>query len=182
MSLRGLKRMITTTRLAMAAIALPMLLAGCTQPAPQATAQAPAPALPPILPFDQAVDNAATAVLAANQGAQRVVVIDPLVDGVTGEQSAATRHIGERIAQLARQCYPNYRIEPFTAAAVAQQPLVMVGTFTPVNGANQTSGERVAYRFCLVLADLGSGRTVAKSVARAELAGVDATPAPFFRQ
>ena len=32
------------------------------------------------------------------------------------------------------------------------------------------------------MADLGSGRTVAKSVARAQLEGVDASPTGFFRQ
>jgi outer membrane protein OmpA-like peptidoglycan-associated protein len=181
-----MKGMITDTRIAKLAFLLPMLLLGCTQSAPQsggpASSPVAAPALPPILPFEQAVDNAANTVLAANAGAQRVIVIDPLVDGVTGDQSVATRRIGERITALARERYPNYRVEPFTAATVAQQPLVMVGTLTPVNGANQTTGERVAYRFCLVLADLGSGRTVAKSVARAQLDGVDATPVTFFRQ
>ena len=173
------------TDIAKLAFVLPMLLLGCTQgPSQSSPASGPvaAPALPPLLPFDQAVENAANAVLSANAGTQRVIVIDPLVDGVTGDQSVATRRIGERIAALARERYPNYRVQPFTAAAVAQQPLVMVGTFTPVNGANQTSGERIGYRFCLVMADLGSGRTVAKSVARAQLDGVDASPAPFFRQ
>jgi outer membrane protein OmpA-like peptidoglycan-associated protein len=138
--------------------------------------------LPPILPFDQAIDNAANAVLTANAGTARTVVIDPLVDGVTGDQSVATRRIGARLQTLIRERYPNYRVVPFSAASVAQQPLVMVGTFTAVNATNQTAGPRVAYRFCLVMADLKSGRTVAKSVARAQLEGVDASPAAFFQQ
>jgi len=168
------------------AFLIPMVMVGCTQSPQQAAAPpaapATAPALPPILPFDQAVDNAANAVLAANAGSPRVVVIDPLVDGVTGDQSAATRRIGARISTLIRERYPSYRIVPFTADSVAQQPLVMVGTFTPVNTTNQTTGPRVAYRFCLVMADLKSGRTVAKSVARAQLENVDASPAAFFQQ
>ncbi len=165
------------------ALLLPIVLLGCEQPPQQAAAPAAAPPpLPPIVPFDQAVDNAANAVLAANAGTTRTVVIDPLVDGVTGDQSAATRRIGARISTLIRQRYPNYRIVPFSADTVAQQPLVMVGTFTAVNASNQTSGPRVAYRFCLVMADLKSGRTVAKSVARAQLEGVDASPAAFFQQ
>jgi outer membrane protein OmpA-like peptidoglycan-associated protein len=174
---------LTIMRIAKIGFLLPVLLLGCARSsAPPASTAAAPPPLPPIVPFDQAVDNAANAVLAANASTQRTIVIDPLVDGVTGDQSAATRRIGQRITALARERYPNYRVEPFTATAVAQQPLVMVGTFTPVNAANQTSGERVAYRFCLVVADLGSGRIVAKSVARAQIEGVDASPAPFFRQ
>lgn len=168
-------------RTAALAVLLPVVMLGCTTGQETTPAAAP-PSLPPIIPFDQAVDNAATAVLTANAGTQRTIVIDPLVDGVTGDQSAATRRIGARIAAMIRTRYPNYRIVPFTADTVAQQPLVMVGTFTPVNASNQTSGPRVAYRFCLVMADLKTGRTVAKSVARAQLEGVDASPAAFFQQ
>jgi len=36
--------------------------------------------------------------------------------------------------------YPQFDIEPFTAAAVAKGPDVMVGTFTPVNAQGQTAG------------------------------------------
>jgi outer membrane protein OmpA-like peptidoglycan-associated protein len=110
------------------------------------------------------------------------VVIDPLVDGVTGQQSAATRAIGERIVALARERYPQFDIQPFTPQAVTRGPYVMVGTFTPVNSAGQTAGEREGYRFCLVMADLRSGKTVAKGVSRAQLRGVDATPTAFFRE
>jgi outer membrane protein OmpA-like peptidoglycan-associated protein len=176
--------MTAVMKKSVAAFLLIAALMGCATEEQPPTAAAPA-ALPPILPFDQAVENAAVAVLSANQAAvssTRVIVIDPLVDGVTGEQSVATRQIGTRIAALVGQRFPNYRIEPFSAASVAQRPLVMVGTFTAVNAQNQTAGERAAYRFCLVLADLDNGRVAAKSVARAQLQGVDASPAGLFGQ
>ena len=57
----------------------------------------------------------------------------------------------------------------------------MVGTFTPVNTQGQTAGNREAFRFCLVMADLRSGKTVAKGVARVRMEGVDSTPTRFFR-
>ena len=99
---------------------------------------------------------------------------------MTGEQSASTRALGAKLAELARQRYPQLDVQPFTAATVATSPVVVVGTFTPVNAANQPSGVREAYRFCLVLADLKSGKTVAKSVARATLPGIDPSPTPAF--
>jgi outer membrane protein OmpA-like peptidoglycan-associated protein len=108
-------------------------------------------------------------------------VIDPLVNGATGEQSDATQAIGVRIADLAREKYPQFDIEPFTPQALSRSPYVIVGTLTPVNAQNQPSGDREFFRFCLVMADLRSGRTVAKGVARAQLAGVDTTPTAFFR-
>jgi outer membrane protein OmpA-like peptidoglycan-associated protein len=162
------------------------LLASCAQhsQSPQVAATAPPPA-PPVqpVPFPQAVLNAANGVFsAAPTGGQRqLVVIDPLVNGVTGEQTAATQQIQNQIIALARDKYPQFDIQPFTAAAVAQGPDVMVGTFTPVNAQGQTAGTREGYRFCLVMVDLKAGKTVAKSVARAQIDGIDATPTGFFR-
>jgi hypothetical protein len=156
------------------------LLAGCAEQ-PVAVTAAPPPAPAPV-PFDEAVLKAGNAVFTAisANGGRQTVVIDPLVNGVTGEQSVSTRALGARLTQLAREKYPQIDVQPFTATAVAAAPLVMVGTFTPVNAANQPTGTREAYRFCLVLADLKSGKTVAKSVARATPAGVDATPTRAF--
>lgn len=133
--------------------------------------------------FEQAILNAGDAVfLAASAAGPRVVVIDPLVNGVTGEQSASTRALGERLAALAREKYPQMQVRPFAPEAVAAAPLVMVGTFTPVNAANQTAGAREMYRFCLVLADLRTGRVVAKKVVWATLDGVDGTPLRAFAE
>jgi outer membrane protein OmpA-like peptidoglycan-associated protein len=123
----------------------------------------------------------ATATATPQGSPRQLVVIDPLVDGVTGEQSAATQAIGARIIALAKDKYPQFDIEPFTPEAVGRSPYVMVGTFTPVNAQNQPTGDREAFRFCLVMADLRSGKTVAKGVARARMEGVDSTPTPFFR-
>ena len=170
------------------------LLAGCAQPtqiAPVATTSPPAAtAAPPVVqpvPFPDAVLNAANAVFSGapvsnwQNGQRQVVVIDPLVNGVTGEQSAATRQIQDRIVALAQEKYPQFDIQPFSAATVSKAPYVMVGTFTPVNAQGQTAGTREAYRFCLVMVDLQAGKTIAKGVARARTDGVDSTPIGFFR-
>ena len=181
-------RLARTVRRSGALVGLSLLGAGlvaCVEQQPTTTApqQAAAPApLPPILPFDQAVANAANAVFTnAPQGSHRVV-IDPLVDGVTGYTSAATENIQSRVIDLVQRQYPRFSVERFSPDALKASPMVLVGTFTPVNGQNQTTGPREAYRFCLVLVDLKTGKIVAKSVARAAVAGVDGTPTPVFRQ
>jgi outer membrane protein OmpA-like peptidoglycan-associated protein len=139
------------------------------------------------VPFADAVVNAANAVFKTASatvppGDQRqVVVIDPLVNGVTGEQSMATQQIQDRIVALAKANYPQFDVQPFTAAAVAKGPNVMVGTFTPVNAQGQTAGTREAYRFCLVMVNLTAGKTIAKGVARARPDGINSTPIGFFR-
>ena len=151
-----------------------------SQPAVPVAAAAAAPPLPPILPFDQAVANAANTVFGAAPQGDHAVVIDPLVDGVTGYVSTATDGIQARVTDLVRQRYPRFSIEKFSPETLAASPLVLVGTFTAVNGKNQTTGMREAYRFCLVLGDLSTGKIVAKGVARAQLAGVDTTPTAIF--
>jgi len=151
-----------------------------TTTAPQ-TAAAPPP-LPPILPFDQAVANAANTVFTAAPAGSYRVVIDPLVDGVTGYGSRATDGIQAQVTDLVQRQYPRFSIEKFSPDALKDSPLVLVGTFTPVNGQNQTVGPREAYRFCLVLGDLKTGKVVAKGVARSQLTGVDGTPTTVFRE
>jgi outer membrane protein OmpA-like peptidoglycan-associated protein len=187
----------------MAAVALALWLAGCAQqpvsvatappPAASAAPAAPPPAAPaapaapaPVvraIPFPDAVLAAATTVFstAPHGAARQTLVIDPLVDGVTGQQSNATKQIQAQIVALVTEKFPQFDVQPFSAATVNQAPFVLVGTFTPVNAQGQTSGDREGFRFCLVMADLRSGKTVAKGVARAQMAGVDSTPTAFFR-
>lgn len=179
------------------AMPLVLLLGACAQaPAPTAPAPAPAasapvappppPAPPPVArPFDEAIDAAAQALFSSvagtAEGARRIVVIDPLIDGVTGEQTEATRRVQTRIARLAREQFPQFDVQPFTVETLRRAPLVLVGTFTGVDPQGRTQGLREAYRVCLALADLDSRTVVGKGTARARMEGVDATPLPYFR-
>jgi outer membrane protein OmpA-like peptidoglycan-associated protein len=154
-----------------------------TTAAAAAPAAAPAPAPPPVLPFDEAVANAAHAVFSmalASGASAGMVVIDPLVDGMTGYQSKATQTIQDRIAGVVRKDFPQYAVQRITPQSLKQQPRVLVGTFTPVNAQMKTAGAREAYRFCLVMGDLSTGKIVAKAVARARIEDADATPTAAF--
>ena len=156
------------------------------QAAPAPSASPPAP--PPTLPYDQAVLSAANALLKAVAGAAaptparpQAIVIDPLIDGVTGMQSTTTQATGQRLAQLIRTQYPQLELLPFSAASVASAPLVLIGTITGINAQRQTAGAREAWRICFALADLKTGKLVSKGLAYAQGAGVDATPLAFYR-
>ena len=159
-------------------------------PAPTVEAVVPAPVPAPATaavarPFEEALANAANTLLSQVRSAanseKQLLVIDPLIDGVSGMQSIATRTMAARIGELVRGNYPHFDLQPFSAANVRRSPKVLVGTFTPVNGEGQTSGTREAYRICLVLADLKSGTVVAKGTARAQMPGVDHSPTPYFQ-
>ena len=153
------------------------------QPTTATAAPPPPPPPPPVLPFDEAVSNAAHAVFtkapppSANTA---VVVIDPLVDGMSGYQSKATQSIQEQITRIVKSDFPQYAVQSITPESLKQQPRVLVGTFTPVNAEMKTAGVREAYRFCLVMGDLSTGKVIAKSVARARIGDVDATPTAVF--
>ena len=78
-------------------------------PPPPPVVVAPPPAPVPLVPvpFDTAIVNAATA-LFKNAGVDttRLVVIDPLIDGVSGEQTTASRYIETRLRDIARDQFP----------------------------------------------------------------------------
>lgn len=164
-----------------------------TPGAPAASTQ-PSSSTPPAAPqptqaFDKAVLSAATALFknaklpAEGMPAQAkyAVVIDPLIDGMTGAQSVATQAMGVRLTNMMREQYPQFDVKAFSAANVAKSPLVLIGTFTGVNAERKTAGPREAYRICLALADLRSGKLVSKGLAFALPDGVDPTPLAFFR-
>jgi outer membrane protein OmpA-like peptidoglycan-associated protein len=200
MSPRPCNRCITETSILALTIAL--LAGACAivqqQPPPSATrsesAAAPqlppkpaVPSPPPIEPYEKAVLRAATAVLGnaklpegTSATRKLPVVIDPLVDGMTGQQSLATRSLGSQLTSLMRERYPQYEVLPFTTDNVTKSPLVLIGTFTGVNAQRQTTGDREAYRICFALADLRSGKLVSKGLAFSTTDGVDTTPLPSF--
>jgi outer membrane protein OmpA-like peptidoglycan-associated protein len=157
------------------AVAPPLALAAAVPAVP--------PPLPPLLPFNEAITTAARnlfrAALAQDPNA-KFVVIDPLVDGMSGYQSKATQSIQDIIIRVAKQDFPQYVVKSITPESLGQQPRILVGTFTPVNAQMKTTGEREAYRFCLVMGDLKTGKVVAKSVVRVPIAEADSTPTLVF--
>ncbi|MBT9553552.1 MAG: OmpA family protein [Hydrogenophaga sp.] len=195
---------LSRSALCTAALAALLLVASCNSlqkqtasPAPPAAAApppvsaspaAPAPP-PPVQPYDMAVLSAATALFTnaklppAGAPAQPKypLVIDPLIDGMTGAQSVTTRSMGRRLTDLMRERYPQFDVQAFSAANVARSPLVLIGTFTGVNAERKTAGAREAYRICFALADLRTGKLVSKGLAFALPEGVDPTPLAFFR-
>ena len=151
---------------------------------PQAATSAAPPT--PIL-FDDALLKAANDLLSKaniNQSSDGKInlLIDPLIDGVTGAQSKATQMMGRRIIELVQNSYPRFQVKSFTNAELEKNPIVLIGTFTPINNAGTPGGTKDAYRICLALADLGSKKIISKGVARAKFDGVDITPTSYFTE
>jgi len=167
-------------------LAIVIAAAGCstTEEKPKSAA-APAPAPIVALPYEQAVRKAAQDLLAnANLARDQKysVVVDPLVDGNSGVQSEATAAMEQSVVQVIRENYQQIEVKPFTSEAVSGLPLLMVGTFTPINLQGKADGERDAYRICFALADLKTGKIISKGLARSLPEGFDPTPLAFFRE
>ena len=167
------------------AASAPVAIAAAPMPAVSA---APPPA-PPIMPFNEAVLFAANnlfknanleAATASRSIARLPLVIDPLVDGNSGFQSAATETMEARIGALVKSQYPNFELQPFNSATLARGPMLFIGTFTAVNMDGSNKPGRDWHRVCLALLDLRSGKIVSKGFARAAMEGVDLTPTRFF--
>lgn len=145
-----------------------------------ASAQAPVPPTP--VPYTEALQRAASDLFGkANLRADRVeLVIDPLIDGASGAQSAATRAMQKTLTEMVQASFPRFVVQPFSAEVLARDPIVLVGTLTAIT--NQGGdGPRDAYRICLTLADLKSRTVVSKGVARSTLDNVDVTPTQYYR-
>lgn len=140
------------------------------------------PVPPTPVPYAEALQRAASDLFGkANLRGDRVeLVIDPLIDGASGAQSAATRAMQKTLTEMVQASYPRFVVQPFSAEVLARDPVVLVGTLTAIT--NQGGdGPRDAYRICLTLADLKSRTVVSKGVARSTLDNVDVTPTQYYR-
>jgi outer membrane protein OmpA-like peptidoglycan-associated protein len=146
-------------------------------------ASAPLLNVPPPVPFDQAIANAAHVVFTSapvpDAGSIRIV-IDPLMDGMTGYQSKATQSIQDQVAAIVRRDFSRYDVQRISAETLKDQPRVLMGTLTSVNADLKPAGEREAYRFCLVMGDLKTGKIIAKQVVRSHIEDPDTTPIAAF--
>jgi outer membrane protein OmpA-like peptidoglycan-associated protein len=176
-----------------------VLVGGCATPPPeqappspqQPAAPAPAPAArpaPPLVaaPFADAVARAGDRLLqdatAALGTGPRELVIDPLIDANSGQQTNSTVQMGGQLAGLITRRVPTWNVQALTRAALAAKPLLLIGTLTPINSKAAKDENADAFRICLVLIDLRTNKLVAKRVDRATLASVDAEPIALFRE
>jgi hypothetical protein len=175
-------------------------LMGCAAPEPASTpapaaspaAAAPpapvaAPAPPPLVaaPFADAVARAGKRLFdSASQtlGTEpRVLIVDPLIDASSGQQTIATSEMGRWLSLNVQTAYPHWSVKDFNRASLASAPLLLIGTLTAINTKPDSADPADAFRICLRLVDLKTGRIVARGLDRATVDSVNAEPLPVFR-
>ena len=167
---------------ACAAFVAMVLAAGCAAP----------PAAAPSgneLPFEQAAAEVTDSLVAQTQKLpafltkveskllKRGVVIDPMLDAGSGQQTALTQLLEKRVAERIAAKYEQFEIQPFRAAGLAKAQVLLTGTTTRV----QTDRPRGAFRINLALTDLKTGQQLAQASAVASDNGLDTSPTPYYR-
>ena len=180
-------RMLSIRRLSAYAIAL-LIIAGCATPPP------PPPPPPPAATadtsersFEEAVQVATDGLMsqlqarsdpAAKTDAKRGIVIDPMVDALSGQQTAATRLLEQRVGERL-QANPQLEVMPFQVASLSKAQYLVTGTMTRV--ASAQSGARQIFQIDLAATDLKTGRVAAQASSRARDEGLDTNPTPYYR-
>lgn len=156
--------------------------AAVAQPAPAAPARefvAPAP-----VRFEDSIARAGDQLFAqarAQLGAEpRAVVVDPLIDANTGAQTVSTVRMGEQLESTIKSRYQPWKVQPLTRQALADKPLLLIGTLTPVNVERSIDTKPDAFRVWLTLIDLRTGKVVAKQLDRATVDSVNPEPLKYY--
>jgi len=148
---------------------------------------APAPAKIGEMPFDQAATQAADALAAQVQKGpaflakltRRSVVLDPMLDASTGQQTAATTLLERRVSERLTSASDLFEILPFQSANLGKAQYLLTGTMTRVGG--DGTANRRALQIQLALTDLKTGIVAAQASALARDDGLDHTPLAYYR-
>jgi len=161
---------------------LALVVAGCAAP-PKATS------LSNELPFEEAVAKATDGLVAQTQTLpaflakvesklnKKGVVLDPMLDSTTGQQTAATVLLENRVTERMSTKYDQFEILPFRAANLSRAQYLLTGTMTRAPADRSKRGLLIN----LALTDLKTGSVVAQASAIARDEGIDSTPLAYYR-
>jgi len=167
-----------------------LIVAGCATSTPP-----PTPAPTPVATsdtsersFDEAVIVATDSLVAqlpkgpgpsAGTEAKRGVVIDPMVDAASGQQTATTHLLEQRVADRLRSSHSQFDVMPFQIANLSKARYLLMGTMTRVPSSQ--SGAPPVFLINLALTDLKGGTVVAQASSRARDEGLDTNPTRYYR-
>ena len=165
--------------LSLALCAVALLMAGCASKPPASSPDVE-------LPFDEAAAAATDSLVAQTQklpgflaklSSKRELVLDPMLDAASGQQTTATRLLEQRVTERMTSKYESFEILPFRASNLSKTPYLLTGTMTRVAPDKPKS----PLRLDLALTDLKTGNVVAQASSLAKDEGLDTTPTPYFR-
>jgi outer membrane protein OmpA-like peptidoglycan-associated protein len=180
----------TTSGLTAASLTALMLLASCAAPPPPERPPAPSSELTFDAGVDYAIDdllvqarrlpafNPAPSLLKKEDVPRGVIAVDPAIDGVTGQQTIASKALDSRLLQRASDKFAQFDVAAVNSTILGKAQYLLAATLTPIDAGKATAG---TFRISLSLTDIKTGFVVAQSAARIRSEGVDTTPTPFYR-
>lgn len=175
-SVRSLSRLYRLRAASLsAALLLGLAITGCanTEPVPTTAAQR----------VEQAVAQVTDALVAQTQSmsgvlgtSRRGVVLDPMIDANSGQQTASTQLLQSRVADRIKSKHTSLELLPFQRANLDKASYLLTGTLAHQR---QIGKSRGALQINLALTDLRSGNVVAQSSAMARDDELDNTPLAF---
>jgi hypothetical protein len=163
------------------AAACAVLTTACA--APQATSSSTE------VPFEEAVAQATDGLVAQTQKlpaflakveakiAKRGVVLDPMLDASSGQQTQATQLLERRVTERMGSKFDSIEILPFQSANLGKAQYLLTGTMTRV----QAGKSKGPLQINLALTELKSGNVVAQASALARDEGLNHTPLPYYQ-
>lgn len=162
--------------------ALAAVLSGCVATTPKATSSSVE------LPFEEAVAQATDGLVAQTQKlpaflarvesklGKRGIVLDPMLDAASGQQTNATQLLERRVTERMASKFENIEILPFQTANLGRAQYLLTGTMTRHRGGSPT-----ALQINLALTELKSAQVVAQASAVARDEALDHTPLRVYQ-
>ena len=111
------------------------------------------------------------------KGPRRRVVLDPMLDTTSGQQTATTILLGKLVTGRLTQKFARFELLPFKLDRLEQAQLLLTGTMTRALGAGVPRGVRIE----LALTDLKTHRVVAHASSLARDEGLDGAPMRYYK-
>ena len=181
-------RRVLTLAALLAWTAVLLSTSGCATPKQTASTE--------VASFDQAVAEATDSLAAQTQKLpafmakiellakdldKRALVIDPMIDSASGQQTVVTRQLEEKVTARLASNHAQLPVLPFQLANLNKSQYVLTGTMTRLQDPNAKAGARAPFQINLALTEVKTGTVVAQASSRARDDGMDTTPTPYFR-
>jgi len=158
-----------------------LLLAACSSSEPQTFEKAAAEAtdslvaqtgkLPALLARIESTLNAPDP-----NAPKRGIVLDPMLDTITGQQTETTLLLERRVTQRMKAKFPQFEFLPFQSTNLSRAQYLLTGTMSREVGAAKPT-----VRLSLALTDMKSALVVAQASALAREENLDATPSRYYK-
>jgi len=107
---------------------------------------------------------------------KKSIVLDPMLDMITGQQTETTLLFERRVTQRMATKFPQFEFLPFQASNLTRAQYLLTGTMTRVPTAATPT-----VTLSLALTDIRTGLVVAQASALAKEENLDSTPSRYYK-